>query len=125
MKFSDKQVYEAAVKAVEARGEDYVYPKADGSCVYGVNGEPSCLVGQIVYNLDPDLFVALETEDVRRRRDAEDTDASNMPLLRKLFTKKQVEVLTRSQRYQDQGYWWGTAFQEFSALDMRDDTRGS
>lgn len=121
--FSDKQVYEAAVKAVEARGEDYVYQRIDRDCVYGVNGEPSCLVGQIVYNLDPDLFEALEAEDIQRRRDGEDTTCDDMPTLAGKFTPGQMKALRRAQGHQDMYNTWGHAFLEFAILDPRDDSK--
>lgn len=121
--FSDNQVYEAAVSAVEARGEDYVYEKIDGDCVYGVYGQPSCLVGQIVYNLDPSLFEALEAEDIQRRRDGEDTTCDVMPTLAGKFTPGQMKALRRAQGYQDISKTWGTAFLEFSILDPRDDSK--
>ncbi len=121
--FSDKQVYEAAVAAGEARGEDYVYKKVGGNCVYGVYGEPSCLVGQIVYNLDPDLFAALEAEDIQRRRDGEDTTCNDMPSLADKFSPRQMEALRRAQGYQDLGYTWGAAFLNFAILDPRDAAR--
>lgn len=121
--FSDKQVYEAAVAAVEARGEDYVYEKFHGDCVYGVDGEPSCLVGQIVYNLDPDLFAALEAEDIQRRRDGEDTTCDVMPTLADKFSRRQMEALRGAQGYQDLGFTWGTAFLNFARLDRHDDSK--
>lgn len=38
-------------KALEVRGEDYVYPKVDGYCNYVRDGEPSCLVGVVLHAL--------------------------------------------------------------------------
>lgn len=123
MKFSDKQVYEAAVKAVQEKSEDYVYPQENGECVYAVNGKPSCLIGHIVHILDADLFEKLEAEDVQRHREAEHTTCDEMTCLESVFTEAQIVALNRAQICQDQGYSWGTAFLEFSVLDMRDDTR--
>lgn len=121
--FSDKQVYEAAIAAVEARGEEYVYQKIDGDCVYGVNGEPSCLVGQIVYNLDPALFEALEAEDIQRRRRGYDTACDEMPILADKFSPRQMAALRNAQSYQDNSRTWGHAFLEFSNLDRHDDSK--
>lgn len=121
--FSDKQVYEAAVAAVKARGEDYVYKQVDGNCMYGVNGEPSCLVGQIVYNLDPALFEALEEGDIQRRRDGKDTACDDMPVLADKFTSRQMKALRNAQRCQDRSGTWGHAFLEFAILDPRDDSK--
>lgn len=121
--FSDKQVYEAAVAAVEARGEDYVYQKISGECVYGVYGEPSCLVGQIVYNLDPGLFEALEAEDIQRIRDGKTTACVDMTTLVDKFTHRQMVALRKAQRCQDLSETWGSAFLEFAILDPRDDSK--
>ena len=51
-------VIETLKQVVADKGEDYVYPLAGSGngCVYAVNGEPSCIVGHVVYRLAPDLF---------------------------------------------------------------------
>lgn len=56
--FTFDQVRQAAEQAVRDRGQDYVYEYLPNSevCLYSHSGEPGCIVGQIIFNLSPELF---------------------------------------------------------------------
>lgn len=52
--FTYENVLAALEAAVADKGEDYVYPKAIGSCTYtNVDKSPSCIVGHVVAKLAP------------------------------------------------------------------------
>lgn len=58
VKFTKDAVIAALEEIVKEKGEDYVYPQAEKflPCVYAVDGEPSCIVGQVIAKIDPDLL---------------------------------------------------------------------
>lgn len=57
MSITLEEVIETLDKIVEEFGEDYVYPDWQGGCSYSTpTGEPSCLVGQVAFRLQPSAF---------------------------------------------------------------------
>jgi hypothetical protein len=61
MSITDIEFIRGMAQAVKERGEDYVYPdewleEYGGSCRYSIDGEPACIVGQAIYNVDPDAM---------------------------------------------------------------------
>lgn len=116
-------------QAVEQKGEDYVYPSGDPysvgtkTCTYERDGEPSCLVGHV-------LFIAGVPVEVLARLDqygetefrtlaygstCEDDDGNEEvlqePVLHEYaaLTEEAVEALSAAQDTQDRGRTWGQA----------------
>ena len=77
--YTNEQILEAAEAAIQEMGADYVYRPTIAGCVYAVitkNGpEPSCLVGQIVFRLNPEDFKEVAIWEVTADGD---TDAMAM-----------------------------------------------
>ena len=97
-------------------GEDYVYspPGGWGECLYAVDGEPSCLIGQILYRIDPKFVDPRITEG-----GAETIWASE--LLKKLGVRDEVLIHAahNAQRVQDSQGSWGGALDVY--LDILED----
>lgn len=112
-KYTNTQIKEATKHALELKGEHYIYEKRAGGCVYAVQGEPSCLVGHIFAEIDPEAFKKLAELDF--------TDDSSLPeaILEGILdlTYEQECALGRAQRAQDEGVAWGEAVEEILALD--------
>lgn len=52
---TEAEFTEALEKAVSVKGEDYVYGPTN--CIYRTpEGAPSCLIGHVLYHLDPNLL---------------------------------------------------------------------
>ena len=109
--YTNEQILEAAEAAIQEMGADYVYrPTVDGY-VYAVitkNGpEPSCLVGQIVFRLNPEDFKEVAIWEVTADGD---TDAMAMAAKLSLgFTEEQSYALRAAQLAQDAGSTWGVS----------------
>lgn len=59
-----EQVREAAREAVLAKPDGYTYPTQQ-TCMYFLSdGQPGCLVGQVLYRLAPDLYSFVTTAPV-------------------------------------------------------------
>ncbi len=82
-------------------GEGYKYPQevldTHGSCVYVVDGKPSCIVGQVLakHNL-------LDTQ-------VAEINSNASQLRYEGFTAEAARVLAVAQSVQDQGGTWGMA----------------
>lgn len=93
--------------AIAEKGEDYVYQKVNNTCVYSVNGEPSCLVGEVLirHGVEANWFDETSSnsepaEDVARMAGADyDFEA---PFSTRAF-------LSNIQASQDEGISWGDA----------------
>lgn len=64
-KLTKTAVVQALEEILEEKGEDYVYPYAAGTgsyegCKYTEGDAPSCIVGQVIAKLDPELFEDLK-----------------------------------------------------------------
>lgn len=92
-------------RAVEERGEDYVYPRASspGGCVYFEDdGTPSCIVGHVLAYLG---YTKDDIEDFNDQSVGAVSDAAPMDF--------QARWLLRdAQIRQDQGTPWGRAVSE-------------
>lgn len=112
MTYTNVEINAALKKALEAKGEDYVYPEEEkhkGGCMYATaDGAPSCIVGHVLHELDPEGFAKVAKWE--RKKGTGDTavdDAVNALGLN--FHPDQVEALRMAQVNQDKGAPWGAA----------------
>lgn len=130
MTFTYQDVLDAARKVVAEKGADYVYPRNMGGAGYGqgvpkgkgpvyAEGEiPSCLVGHVIYALDPEAFANLAAVEAELGTvsaedltlgvcyDAEEDDEYGY--LPSDFWDVEAEALMNTaQNYQDRGKPWG------------------
>jgi hypothetical protein len=95
-------------KVVNAKGEDYVYADgdADTKCTYSYEGQPSCLVGFV-------LFLAGATVAELAALDRDGSTSLVMlhydGVLPVRLTDDAAAVLQRAQEAQDSGRTWGTS----------------
>lgn len=112
-KFTKAQILEAAEHAVEKMGADYVYPRSQpnspdyGDCVYAEpDGSPSCIVGHIVAELDPESFALItELRGGDRIFPADRLWESGF----ETHSEVAVDALVNAQEAQDNGETWGEA----------------
>lgn len=107
MTYLNKDISAALKKALEVKGQDYVYDN-NGQCVYAIGGEPSCIVGHVLKEIDPEAFervVEFERDNDQNRGDTSlfgVADALKLP-----FEKDQLKALAKVQQEQDNGMPWG------------------
>ena len=117
-KFTREAVNVALDHAVEKRGEDFVYDAKglfpeDGNyvaCRYADgDGNPSCIVGEVIYEIDPGLFkeVAEKWNSAAFRVIVSTSLPGSAARLTSLFHE-----LNDAQRKQDSGATWGQAREE-------------
>lgn len=121
-KFTREAVNVALDHAVEKRGEDFVYDAKglfpeDGdyvACRYADgDGNPSCIVGEVIYEIDPELFKEI----------AEDFNFEGFRVI--VATSQRINLLGSAaqlpslfhelddaQRKQDSGATWGQVREE-------------
>lgn len=110
MTYTNAEINAALKKALEAKGEDYVYPQADGNCVYSLEGEPSCIVGHVLHTLDPEMFKRVAEFERDYDQNRGDTSFGAMVLGMDLpFEAEQRRALQGVQAYQDAGHTWGNS----------------
>ncbi|AWY05085.2 hypothetical protein SEA_HORTUS1_107 [Microbacterium phage Hortus1] len=109
--YTNAEINAALKKALEAKGEDYVYEQDGmGGCYYAANGEPSCIVGHVAHALDPEMFKAIEDFESDYDKSRGDNSFRNVVAgLGLPFRDDQVRALSRVQQEQDTGTPWGTA----------------
>lgn len=118
MTYTNEQINEAIKAALAEKGEDYVYERvgegAKQGCYYAVDGAPSCLVGNVLNRLDPEMFAqVIEYEtDTPEYQDTGFEDVAEY--LRLPFHEDQVAALKDAQVKQDQGKTWGEAAQKYA-----------
>jgi hypothetical protein len=106
--FKSEKVAQALREVVAEFGEDYVDP--NDMCRYSVDGKtPACIVGQLVYKLDPDLFTQLVVEE----EGAGMLSAEDSTTLEASFEPRVIQALTAAQATQDLKYTWGEALESF------------
>lgn len=108
------QVRRAVEKAVSDRGHDYVYQKPLDSevCLYVErNGEPGCIVGQMAYNISPDLFAKFK-ESESENGPFGVSEVGKWGRLGDLFDHPSARYLRTAQTEQDHGAPWGSALKE-------------
>ena len=117
-KFTREAVNVALDHAVEKRGEDFVYDAKglfpeDGNyvaCRYADgDGNPSCIVGEVIYEIDPGLFkeVAEKWNSAAFRVIVSTSLPGSAARLTSLFHE-----LDEAQRKQDTGVAWGQVREE-------------
>lgn len=112
--FTDDEVIESMKRAVAQKGADYIYPFL--ACDYSKWGEPACIVGHVLHDIDPTAY-ALAVDWDRSFNDSAVDDLQREGFLPN-FTDRQVTALLRAQERQDKGATWGAAYDAFiSALD--------
>jgi hypothetical protein len=112
IEYTYEDVVQVLKNIVHARGEDYVYEKVNGNCVYfdTENQQPSCLVGHFMYETG---ILTLE-EDFA---DYEEEDADNLvyQLDRRgiaYFDERSQNLLSWVQFKQDMGNTWGDSLSD-------------
>lgn len=113
--YTDEQFIAAIRKAVEIRGEDYVYPSkeehpeyyigigASPSCRYQLDdGTPACIVGLALHQIDPGLVP-----------EPGSTTLAGGVLRQIGFSRKVSEAATTAQLMQDDDASWGSALEAF------------
>ena len=99
---------------VKEFGEDYVYPgSASKSCYYTQNGEPSCLVGQVLFRLGAsiemlDLYDSYGSVSELVQYDT-DADSAFGATDVEYADFAVIELLQYAQEFQDGGYAWSEA----------------
>ena len=114
------QLLTAFQNAVDLKGEDYVYRPfkvASGSieCVYAKDGEPSCIVGYAINELDPEAFKKVAEWEKTVHEDSNvspwgssDVDAVAAAGLVE-FEPDALELAEKVQYMQDRSEPWGDA----------------
>lgn len=100
-------------------GEDYVYPGSkDKACYYVANGQPSCLVGQVLYRLGVPIETLEEYDEVGSVFELSNSEYSldgKTALERggvSVGDDRVLNILDSAQGWQDQGKTWGEAVRQ-------------
>lgn len=110
--FTLDDVLQAANEVVNEKGHDYVYDPSknpDGGCVYAVHGTPSCLVGHVIYRLDPAIFAGLAKWERQEGSEAASHLRKRGWLPGDFWTDEAEFAMQRGQDSQDAGEPWGYA----------------
>ena len=116
-KFTDEEFEAALERAVQERGEDYVYPQRNkdkwvdeyhnqaGGCVYSTpDGTPACIIGLALSYLDPSLVP-----------DYNDTNAAR-DVLPGIVSSVAATAAQYAQDVQDGGDTWGVALETYHSM---------
>lgn len=118
-KFNRDDVLTTLASIVDKYGAEHVYEHAMSTCRYSnADGTPSCIVGHIIYWLEPEVFERIHEYEWRNGSD----DGPESCAVRYLGengleldyeneseAEFLVEALTQGQRAQDFGKTWGEA----------------
>lgn len=105
------------LREVVAEKPDYEYegPLGGEYCAYtDADGTPSCIVGQVIFRLDPDALK--EIHDHEWNQDGEfitSPAAHALDWATRNFTHAERKALRAAQYVQDQGGTWAKALEEF------------
>lgn len=107
-KFTNAEINAAMNKALDEKGQDYIYAQPEHGCSYAVGGERSCIVGHVLFYLDEDMFnkVVAWEESPHSSDLTFDQVAADLELP---FDDDQVAALRNAQIDQDNGTAWGAA----------------
>lgn len=112
--FTNDEVIESMKRAVAQKGADYVYPYEN--CNYSQDNHPACIVGHVLYDIDPEAYQ--DAAEMEQRGDDSAVDDLQREGIVPNFTDSQVKALLRAQERQDRKETWGAAYDAFiSALD--------
>lgn len=117
MTFTLEDVLNAAREVVAEKGEDYVYPGASmGACVYSeADDTPSCLVGHVIYRLDPEAFLQVAEIEATEGTTAAGGLEEDGYLPEGFWDEEAQEAMVAAQASQDNGWPWGYALKEAGA----------
>lgn len=121
MTFTLEDVLNAAREVVAEKGADYVYPNSivgggDGVCVYaGEDSAPSCLVGHVIYRLDPEAFLQVAEIEATEGTTAAGGLEEDGYLPEGFWDEEAQEAMVAAQASQDNGWPWGYALKEAGA----------
>lgn len=105
IELNEQNVAEALREAVRKRGADFVYPEewtnSLGNCEYVVNGEPACIVGEVLHSLGVPLSRLKPNNSVANKL----FQLEHAGVL--VYTQGAMRVLRVAQRVQDAGLPWG------------------
>lgn len=97
-------------KAVALKGADYTYERPPSGCAYSYRGQPSCIVGHVVADLDKDAFEQIiNFEGTGGSFPALNLGNDGYPPVPFMFTEQAASVLYTAQCSQDSGDTWGSA----------------
>lgn len=109
--FTLDQVLDAAREAVNEKGSDYIYKRVGDGCTYSdTEGNPSCLVGHVIFKLDPEAFKKLAREelDAHESNNVDDLEFNEwIPV--NFWTNDALKAMRFAQDRQDAGEIWGNA----------------
>lgn len=114
-RFGLADVLTAMRKIVKREGEGYVYDNDRGSedkgCYYATtNNAPSCLIGHVIYALDPEQFIAIAIREDERNESTQALDLTRDGWIPRDFWSPDAESAAQeAQRVQDLGQTWGEA----------------
>ena len=133
--FTWDNVIAAMRKAVETKGEDYVYRKARPSYSYTTpDGTPSCIVGHVLADVAPKTYDAIHKEENSTGSSQlfslvaggsythRDSEGNETPVCGEIHaptpteTELLREALDAAQQVQDGGEPWGQAYDRFLAV---------
>lgn len=131
--FTWDNVIAAMRKAVETKGEDYVYPM--GGCTYSnPDGSPSCIVGHVLADVTPKTYDAIHKEEnstgvgqffflvAGGSYTHRDSEGNETPVCGEIHAPTPTETellraaLDAAQQVQDGGEPWGEAYDRFLAV---------
>lgn len=109
--FTLDQVLDAAREAVNEKGSEYIYPGAGSACFYATyNEKPSCIVGHVIFKLDPEAFATIATAEREGGESKAATDLEYSDWLPDNFwTADAATAMQYAQVAQDEGATWGDA----------------
>lgn len=119
--FTLETVLTVAREVVAEKGEDYVYPRSekksrnpvtsriDEVCQYAYEGRPSCLVGHVIYRLDPDAFSSVMESEAKYGPAAAAELVLEGILPEDFWDAEAENAMQEAQVAQDKGATWGRA----------------
>lgn len=112
VKLTFEKVVESAEKIVGSVGTDFRYIQSlDDKCIYGENGQPSCIVGHILFDLDKECFDYIQEDE-----NDEDLNSGSIKWLARHgvvdTNNTTLEFLAILQELQDAGVTWKNALKK-------------
>jgi hypothetical protein len=109
IKITFDEAVELLDRAVAEKGEDYIYPRSAGEaeCLYVEDGQPSCIVGHVLFwkGLTLERIESIEGMSAFALNDYDWLD----------LDEKAEALLWKTQSRQDSGVPWGRAVAEAKA----------
>lgn len=112
--YTNAEINAALKAAVEEKGEDYTYPSTLMGCFYQESGQPSCIVGHVLYSLDPEMFQRVAEWEASSTSGGNTRFIYVVDELSLPFRTDQVGALQAAQDAQDLHQSWGTAALDYA-----------